>query len=94
MRSDWIELGPIRWREMESRLGEMRSDQLCYALRKFRERERERERERDKGQSSCNGVDGFGVFFFFLIFFCLSQSYKLGERNRTKKRQRSLLGGN
>jgi hypothetical protein len=65
MRSDWIELGPIRWREMESRLGEMRSDQLCYALQKFRERERERERQRPK---LLDGVDGFGVFFFFFNF--------------------------
>jgi hypothetical protein len=78
MRSDWIELGPIRWREMESRLGEMRSDQLCYALQKFRERERERERERDKGQSSWMELMVLVFFFFFLIFFCLSQSYKLG----------------
>jgi hypothetical protein len=72
---------------MESRLGEMRSDQLCYALRKFRERER-------KAKAPVMELMVVVCFFFFLIFFCLSQSYKLGERNRTKKRQRSLLGGN
>ena len=65
MRSDWIELGPIRWREMESRLGEMRSDQLCYALRKFRERER---------KAKAPVMELMVVVCFFFFFFLLSVS--------------------
>jgi hypothetical protein len=42
----------------------MRSGQLRYALRKFRERER----ERDKRLSSSVGVVGFGFLFLFLFF--------------------------
>lgn len=67
MRSDWIELGPIRWREMESRLGEMRSDQLCYALRKFTERERE-----TKAKAPVMELMVM-VFLFFNFFLSVSK---------------------